>query len=437
MAALSPASAVQDHRYPFHPTSSPETDSDHILGRHSPLTSLQSPAHKLLQLPISKKSSGLDTPVCGPKRRFESGSHDQKCKAQELYVPYLPTYPNQPQSFSFSPFSPYSRFLSRGLDSEKTVDAGQAALPGGKADTLAETPFTTARREAFEEIGLPLEDKELPPGYTVEHLTELPANLAMTELGVRPCVAYLNTSGRTTTTTTAAGGGDGKSDGRGHQSGGGGGGYGGAAGDRVPDPARDLLPKLDAKEVAAVFTAPFHNFLRQNDEDPDVRQKVPGEWYKGSWHSWHETPWRMHQFHVPVAKGTVFKAHHDDEASSASDGDDNPVAGPAAPPTEAEKDREQKEVKAKEDVNPARKPRSGLVPPLPASTYRAPPDALAQPRYRVFGMTARIMVDCARVAYGEDPDFEHNSDFGDEEMIERLMRIGRLSPVKKEGERLT
>lgn len=52
-------------------------------------------------------------------------------------------------------------------------------------------------------------------------------------------------------------------------------------------------------------------------------------------------------------------------------------------------------------------------------------------------MTARILVDAARVAYGEEPEFEHNSHFGDEDMIDRLIKIGRLSEEKKEGETLT
>ncbi|KAI7524168.1 hypothetical protein KC331_g18240, partial [Hortaea werneckii] len=163
--------------------------------------------------------------------------------------------------------------------------SGQAALPGGKADTLHETPFQTARREAFEEIGLPLEKAHLPPGYEIEHLTELPANLAMTELGVRPCVAYLKTPEP-------------------------------FAGNRSPNAARDLLPKLDAKEVAAVFTAPFFNFLRERDVDPAIRDQTPGEWYKGSWLSWHETAWRMHQFHVPVTPSTVFLAAGRGDAES-------------------------------------------------------------------------------------------------------------------------
>jgi hypothetical protein len=58
-------------------------------------------------------------------------------------------------------------------------------------------------------------------------------------------------------------------------------------------------------------------------------------------------------------------------------------------------------------------------------------------RYRVFGMTARILVDVARVAYGEDPEFEHNSHFGDETMIANLRKMGRLSAVRKTTDELT
>lgn len=57
--------------------------------------------------------------------------------------------------------------------------------------------------------------------------------------------------------------------------------------------------------------------------------------------------------------------------------------------------------------------------------------------YRVFGMTARMIVDAARVAYQEEPEFEHNSHFGDEEMIARLRRMGRLSAVRRSGDELT
>lgn len=57
--------------------------------------------------------------------------------------------------------------------------------------------------------------------------------------------------------------------------------------------------------------------------------------------------------------------------------------------------------------------------------------------YRVFGMTARMIVDAARVAYQQGPEFEHNSHFGDEAMIAKLRRMGRLSAVRKPSDELT
>ncbi|SMQ50899.1 unnamed protein product [Zymoseptoria tritici ST99CH_1A5] len=272
--------------------------------------------------------------------------------------------------------------------------AGQAALPGGKADTLSETPFTTARREAFEEIGLPMSDHALPPGYTVEHLTELPCNLAMTELGVRPCVAYLKTPPPSDR-------------------------------NKEPDAARDILPKLDAREVAAVFTAPFENFLWERDMDEKVREKVPGEWYKGSWHSWHETAWRMHQFFVPVTPSTVFLASTKRPTSYT---DPRPPTSTSTPTPKTP---------TTTTTKPPPAPNSSLQPPLPKSFYTNTNNALQQPRYRVFGMTARILVDAARVAYGREPEYEHNSHFGDEEIMAKLMGIGRLAEKKVEGEVLT
>lgn len=58
-------------------------------------------------------------------------------------------------------------------------------------------------------------------------------------------------------------------------------------------------------------------------------------------------------------------------------------------------------------------------------------------RHRVFGMTARIVVDAARVAYDLEPEFEHNSHFGDEEMISKLQRLGRLAATRKPSDELT
>jgi len=46
-------------------------------------------------------------------------------------------------------------------------------------------------------------------------------------------------------------------------------------------------------------------------------------------------------------------------------------------------------------------------------------------------------VDAARVAFDEAPVFEHNSHLGDEDMIGRLLRVGRLGPIRKPDDELT
>jgi len=51
----------------------------------------------------------------------------------------------------------------------------------------------------------------------------------------------------------------------------------------------------------------------------------------------------------------------------------------------------------------------------------------------VFGMTARILVDAARVAFGREPTFEHNSHFGDEDMIGRMVREGKMGEKVRKG----
>ena len=260
--------------------------------------------------------------------------------------------------------------------------AGQAALPGGKADSLEETPWNTARREADEEIGLPMDDAKLK-GFSVEHLCELPANLAKTELGVRPCVAFLSP-------TTGPGEANPSSD---------------ESGGEVED---RLIPRLDPKEVAAVFTAPFHAFLCKEWPGPGPApvQKNGREekWYRGSWTDWHESRWRMHNFYVPKP------------APSSREIQRNAAKSLPPPTTNSEYGQGRPE----------------------GDDPRPEPGALDDMKsFRVFGMTARILVDAARVAYGEEPAFEHNSHFGDEEMIGRLLDIGRLSEVRRRGEVLT
>lgn len=58
------------------------------------------------------------------------------------------------------------------------------------------------------------------------------------------------------------------------------------------DPEVTLIPRLDAQEVAAVFTAPFHNFLRARDEVVQPGNECADEWYLGAWTEWHQSNWR-------------------------------------------------------------------------------------------------------------------------------------------------
>lgn len=98
--------------------------------------------------------------------------------------------------------------------------------------------------------------------FSVEHICELPCSLSVTNIVVRPCVAFLHSYDETT--------------------------------ELDADPEEAFSTHLDAKEVAAVFSAPFHNFLKTMDEvldgddgnydgdgHPAKLLGTPSEWYEG------------------------------------------------------------------------------------------------------------------------------------------------------------
>ncbi|KAL4725986.1 8-oxo-dGTP diphosphatase [Fusarium chlamydosporum] len=230
--------------------------------------------------------------------------------------------------------------------------SGHAAFPGGKADDAQETPFQIARREAWEEIGLPMDDSKLPKPFRVEHLCYLPPSLARTHLVVRPCVAFLHADQRT-------------------------------AGEPAPTVEETMIPRLDAREVAAVFSAPFYNFLKASDLPPAPGETLPeGQWYDGFWHSWKDHQWRVHNFYVPVNNQSISKPRKDSEQSQLVE--------------KLEKEEE--------------------------------PDG----RFKVWGMTARILVDAARIAYAQEPVFEHNDNIGDEDIIAHADSLGELGEKVQE-----
>ncbi|EAQ93607.1 hypothetical protein CHGG_01842 [Chaetomium globosum CBS 148.51] len=225
------------------------------------------------------------------------------------------------------------------------------------------------------EIGLPLDDNKLPAPFRIEHLCYLPMNLARTELSRDP-------SSRAST----------------------------------------------PKEVAAVFSAPFHNFLRETDEEPrqettstrNTARRPPaaachrGNWLRGQLTPWHDSQWRIHFFYVPspTRRGSSracaragwrrcrrVRGMGRVMSSMVPGGGDGGGAGGGVGGGDGKKKKKGGELE----------------------------------RYKVWGMTARMLVDAATVAYDEKPEFEHNRHFGDEGIIETLARMGRMGEKKRAG----
>jgi coenzyme A diphosphatase NUDT7 len=110
------------------------------------------------------------------------------------------------------------------------LQPGEVALPGGKVDPGDESLEYTARREAYEEIGLPMEAEK------VRHLCNLPPFLARSApLLVTPVVCY------------------------------------------ILDPT--LKPKLNPREVSNVFSHPLYSFLTETPPSPHY---VPHTVYNGT-----------------------------------------------------------------------------------------------------------------------------------------------------------
>lgn len=281
--------------------------------------------------------------------------------------------------------------------------SGHAALPGGKADSTDETPCTNqppplppprvplctrdstdpgafARcRPNRQERSLggnwpPEDDYGLPKPFRIEQLCTLPPALARTHLVVTPCVALL----RADRQRPGAGGPDESSV-------------------VVED---TMIPKLDAREVAAVFTAPFYNFLKEHDLPVHEGQEPlpPGHWYDGSWIKWKDIPWKVHNFHVPVNNQRVSTPRRRGSlqaAATAAAAEGKAGLGGEDEPSE---------------------------------------------RYKVWGMTARVLVDAARVAYGEAPEMEFNEELGDGDIIMIAAEEGQFeeqtaAPTKGDEER--
>ncbi|RPB27127.1 hypothetical protein L211DRAFT_609335 [Terfezia boudieri ATCC MYA-4762] len=286
--------------------------------------------------------------------------------------------------------------------------AGQVALPGGKADTLTETPEDTARREAYEEIGLPLPNHNFvllaPPSwnssdhqsldaekqqirFSVTHLTELPCHFSQNNLSVRPVVAVLLPA---------------------------------SIQKDVPHSPSDvvlnsvnkldipidleslLIPRLDPKEVSAVFSIPLEAFLATTYAREYTKPPTPTseDWYRGKLQNWYGRDWYMHEFMAPVWAHKAVTAGR----GAARVGYNDKLMSPEETVLLARGSKIEEE---KEEV---------LM------------------HYRVWGMTARILIDVARIAYEKEPEFECLKEKGDEDVIAWLLDHGMLKEERKHGE---
>jgi len=278
----------------------------------------------------------------------------------------------------------------------------------GKADTLTETPEDTARREAYEEIGLPLPNHNfvlLAPAtgnfsnqrslgaekqqihFSITHLTELPCHISRNNLSVRPVVAVLlpaptqkdapNSPSDITLNSVN------KLD--------------------IPIDLESLLiPRLDPKEVSAVFSTQLEAFLAKTyaRDYTHPPTPTPEKWYNGKLQNWNGRDWYMHEFMAPVwahkavtARRGAARVGYNDKLMSPEE-----AALLAGSPNNEEEEEE------------------------------------ALMHYRVWGMTARILVDVARIAYEKEPEFECLEEKGDEDLITALWDHGTLREERKHGE---
>lgn len=206
--------------------------------------------------------------------------------------------------------------------------AGDAALPGGKADFQEESAVEVASRETHEEIGIPRDQSELAKiGYTLEHLTTLPAYLSRNLLAVRPSVAYLHPLDESRGTHHVT---------------------------DLPSLLENV--QLDPAEVHEVFSAQLERFLSSK----------PDGWYRDVPANWGGLKWNQHTFRLL---------------------------------------RRTKKVGEQGWVN-------------------------------VWGLTANMLIDIARIAYSREPDMEHRKPgvYGDESILTGLYEHGVIDKPRERGE---
>lgn len=132
----------------------------------------------------------------------------------------------------------------------------------------------------------------------------------------------------------------------------------------------------------------------------------PGHRYDGRWIHFRDVHrWRVHNFYVPVGRHQVQRPEPETELPVGEVPNDAPSAAVAP--------------EGNPQANVAEKPDE---------------DANKIGRYKVWDMTAHILVDAARLAYDEVPEIKHNPHYGRKDIILEMDKEGRFLDKKRKAE---
>lgn len=255
---------------------------------------------------------------------------------------------------------------------------GHISLPGGKADSEAETEWQVSRREMEEEIGISADNEQLKSrfGFAIDHLKVLPCYLLRTFLAVRPCVGFMRFSGDVLESELI----------------------------------HKLTLTLNPGESSGIFSCPLRDFLHPavNDE--------PAESIERQSHAvhWGAVPWSLRSYIFPqraLQEPAWLTNVRDLLEEDSSDEDERAKRSQTPPPTPEEAATQQTK-------------RQKLAEWGRLGSRR---DSDTKERiYDVWGLTANILHDVAAICYGHSA-----GNHGEEELIYSVWHYGNQMRQKE------
>lgn len=239
--------------------------------------------------------------------------------------------------------------------------SGQVSLPGGKADSPSETFDSIARREAMEEIGLPMDPTILQNKYNMKlelASSEIPCYMSKTLLSVKPVIYFLYNSDCDIATSNTQGVSDNKYS--------------------KPLNVINFFGKLNPGETSSLFSIPINDLiyedLKQQKYEPEYSSKISNNI------NWGGLIWNVKHFHYPIDnhKDVTWLNRMEDLSVSTS-----------------------------------------------TSEYEDNMNYIKQIKYRdVWGLTAKIMADIAAIGNNLDINDSYKRSMGHEDLIYGLHDLG-------------